>query len=66
MTQWIKYNKLPFFVIAAKVDQISKSKIFPVCKEIEKTLETEVFPFSKSNKYYNQKIIDKLETLINI
>ena len=64
MTEWIKYNKLPFFVIAAKVDQIPKTKILPVCKEIEKTLETEVFPFSKANKYYNQKIIDKLETLI--
>ncbi len=66
MTNWIKFNKLPFFVIAAKVDQIPRSQIQPVCKNLEKNLETEVLPFSKFNNYYNKLIIEKLQTyLIN-
>lgn len=65
MAQWIKYNKLPFFAVAAKVDQISRSKINSTCNDIAQKLETEVFPFSKSDNFYNKKIIDKLELLIN-
>lgn len=64
MAQWIKYNKLPTFVIATKVDQISKSQIVPVCKKFEKVLELPVFPFCKSNSYYNQAIINKMEEYI--
>ena len=66
MAQWIKYNNLPFFVVAAKTDQISRSKIQSVCKNFEKTLETEVFHFSKLDNYYNKKILDKIEELIKI
>ena len=64
MAQWITYNKLPFFVIAAKVDQIPRSKIFNVCNNFEKILQTEVLPFSKSDSYYNKKITDKLDRII--
>lgn len=63
MTNWIKHNNLPFFVIAAKVDQISKSKIQSVCKNFEDVLQTEVYPFSKSNNYYNKDIENKLKSL---
>lgn len=65
MSEWIKFNNLPCFVIATKVDQISKSQIFTVCKNIEKEFNLEVFPFSKENKYYNEKITNRLETLIS-
>ena len=65
MAEWIKYNNLPCFVIATKVDQISKSQIYNVCKKIEKELFVEVFPFTKENKYYNDKIIEKLENIIS-
>ena len=63
MAQWIKFNKLPFFVIAAKIDQIPKSQINNVCKNFEKTLEAEVFPFSKSYNYNDKNITDKIEAL---
>ena len=64
MAEWIKFNNLPCFVIATKVDQISKSEVFITCKHIEKEFMLEVFPFSKENKYYNEKITEKLESLI--
>lgn len=65
MVQWIKYNNLPCFVIATKVDQISRSKIKPTCLAFEKELELNVFPFCKSENFYNQKIIAKIEEIIN-
>ncbi len=65
MAEWIKYNKLPCFIIATKVDQISKSQISNVCNKFEKYFELPVFPFSKSNSFYNQKILTKLEEIIN-
>ena len=64
MAEWIKFNKLPCFVIASKVDQISKSQINNVCKNFEKQLNLEVLPFSKSNSFYNLKILDKIEEII--
>ena len=64
MAEWIKYNNLPSFIIASKVDQISKSQINPICKKFEETLGLEVFPFCKSNNFYNQKIIGKIEEII--
>ena len=64
MTEWIKYNKLPFFCIATKVDQISRSQINNVCKNFEKQLGVTVLPFCKSDNYYNKQILDKLEKII--
>lgn len=65
MNYWIKHNKLNCFIVATKVDQISKSKINEVCSVFEKELNLPVFPFSKNNSYYNQKIIDYIEFLIS-
>ena len=65
MAQWIQFNKLPHFVIATKIDQISKSQVKNVCAKFSKELSVDVLPFSKSNNYYNQAIIDKLEQIIN-
>ncbi len=65
MAEWIKFNKLPFFAIAAKVDQIPRSKINSVCKNFEKILQTDVLPFAKSDNYYNKCITDRIELLIN-
>ena len=66
MAQWIQYNKLPCFVIATKVDQISRSKVKNVCEKFEKELGMPVFPFSKSNNFYNDKITDKIEEIIKL
>ena len=64
MAEWIRYNNLPCFVVATKVDQISKSQINPTCKKLEKVLELPVLPFCKANSYYNSAITNKMEEFI--
>ncbi len=65
MAEWIRYNNLPCFVVATKVDQIKRAQIKPTCEKFEKELGLPVFPFCKSDSFYNQKIIAKIEELIN-
>lgn len=65
MAEWIKYNNLPCFVIATKIDQISRSQIINVCKNFEKELKLPVFPFCKSDSYYNRNILAKIEEVIS-
>ncbi len=65
MAEWIKYNNLPCFVIATKVDQISRSQIMNTCKKFEKELKLPVFPFCKSDSYYNRNILSKIEEVIS-
>jgi len=64
MSEWIKFHKLPFFVIAAKTDQIAKQNIKNVCSSFEKVLQTEVLPFSKFSSTCNKDILDKIESFI--
>ncbi len=64
MSYWIKHNKLNSFIIATKVDQISRSKIKEVCAAFENELGVPVFPFSKNNSFYNQEILKYIEFLI--
>ncbi len=64
MAEWIKHNNLPFFVIASKVDEIKRSQINTVCKNFEKTLNTKVLPFCKSDNYYNKDITALMEEII--
>ncbi len=64
MAEWINFNKLPCFCIATKIDQIPKSKIINVCNNFEKILNLPVFPFSKSVSFYNLKILDEIEKLL--
>ncbi len=64
MAEWIDHNNLPCFVIATKVDGISKTKIKQVCMDFEKHFNSHVFPFSKSNSSYNNDILNKIEEII--
>lgn len=64
MAEWIRHNNLPCFILATKVDQISKNQILPTCKKFEKQLELPVYPFCKTNAYYNKAILDKMEECI--
>jgi len=64
MAEWISINKLPCFAVATKVDKISKSQIKTVCKSFENTLDIPVLPFSKTNNFYNNEIIEKIEEII--
>ncbi len=65
MNQWIKYNNLPTFVIAAKIDQIKRSQINGVCINFKNILNSDVLPFCKTDNYYLKNITDKLEEYIN-
>ena len=64
MSEWIKFNKLPCFVVASKTDKIPKSQILSVCNNFEKILNMEVFPFNKSDSFFNKKITDKIEEFL--
>ena len=65
MQEWIIHHNLPSIVIATKIDLTSKSKIFSKLNELKKVTKREVFPFSASDKRYNDTIIKYLdETLI--
>lgn len=64
MAAWVKHHNLPSFIVATKVDGIPKSKIISVVKKFENELGLEVFPFSKTNSYYNQNIVAKIAEII--
>ena len=66
MAEWIRHNNLPCFVVATKVDQIKRSQIKPTCVKFEKELCLPVFPFCKADNYYNQKILAKIEEIIEL
>ncbi len=64
MAEWIQYNKLPYIVIATKIDCITRSNIQKTVNTLKKELHTEVFPFSKVDPYYNKEILAALESRI--
>jgi GTP-binding protein len=65
MAEWIRYNNLPLIVIATKVDCISRASVSKVVKTFSCELSAEVFPFSKSNSYYYNDIMEKIESRVN-
>ena len=64
MSEWINYNKLPYFVLCVKTDEISKNQIQGKISEFSKVLNTAVYPFTKMNNRYNDAILDKMSDLI--
>ena len=64
MSEWIKFNKLPYFALCVKTDEISKNLIQKTTAEFSKVLQTEVFPFTKTDNRYNEMILDKLDACI--
>ncbi|MDD3236734.1 MAG: ribosome biogenesis GTP-binding protein YihA/YsxC [Candidatus Gastranaerophilales bacterium] len=65
MSEWIKYNELPYIVVATKIDCIGRSQIQKTIASIKKELQTEVYPFSKASNYYNSAILNVFEEKIN-
>ncbi len=64
MSEWINYNRLPYFALCVKTDEISKNLIHGKIAEFSKALNTEVYPFTKMNNRYNDAILDKMSDLI--
>ena len=65
MSNWILHNNLPCFVVATKADKIAKSNIKSICREFQNQLNLPVFPFSKSVRFYNDDILEKIEEIIS-
>lgn len=65
MSEWIRFNKLPYVVFATKVDCITRSQVNKTINELSASLETQVYPFSKNNSYYNKNILEVLQNKIN-
>lgn len=64
MAEWINYHNLPCFSLCVKVDEISKNLIPKTVNNFSKTLNSEVFPFSKMTNRYNDDILNKMDSLI--
>lgn len=64
MSEWINFNNLPHFALSVKVDEISKNLIPKTLSAFSKQLQTEVLPFSKMTKRYNDNVLSKMQTYI--
>ena len=64
MAEWIDYHNLSHFALCVKIDEISKNLIQKTTSNFSKTLQTEVFPFSKMTTRYNDAILEKMDSLI--
>ena len=65
MSEWIKYNNLPYFGLAVKIDEISKNSLQKTVSNFSKQLQTDVFPFSKMTNRYTDDILKKMEYFIS-
>ncbi|MCD7740245.1 MAG: ribosome biogenesis GTP-binding protein YihA/YsxC [Candidatus Gastranaerophilales bacterium] len=64
MADWLKFNNLPSFVVASKIDEIPKSQIKNTLIKFENELNLDVLPFCKFNNFYNKDILIKIDELI--
>lgn len=65
MAEWIMHNKLPYMVVATKIDCIPRAQIQKVVSNIKKELQTEVYPFSKTTSYYNKPVMNAMQSRID-
>lgn len=60
MREWINNYELPIFTVLTKIDGIAKNNVINVVKSVEKQFGGEVFPFSTTEKRYNDAILDHI------
>lgn len=65
MIEWIRFNKLECFAVATKIDNIKRSDVLKTVKNIEKITALETLPFSINNAFFNDKIFEKINSLIS-
>ena len=65
MSEWIRFNNLPYIVFATKIDCITRSKVNKTLNDISTSMKTQVYPFSKNDSYYNKNILEVLQSKIN-
>jgi GTP-binding protein len=64
MFEFLKNQKLPFYIIANKSDKIAKTKIEDYANNIRKTLgvaSDKLIPFSTENRHNLELVLDNLE-----
>ncbi len=64
MSEWIKFNQLPYFGLAVKIDEISKNALQKTVSSFSRQLQTDVFPFSKMTNRYTDDVLKKMDFYI--
>lgn len=64
MAEWIKYNNLSSFVIAAKADEVSTGFLQKQTAAFKKELGLPVIPFSKRMTRYNSEVEKMMMSLV--
>ncbi len=60
MREWIKAYKLPVITVVTKIDYVPKNKRLNKIQEVKKEFGGDVFPFSATEKKYNDDILNFL------
>lgn len=67
MLEFLNAYKIPYLVIATKVDKLAKSKIPQACEMIAKSLNLRkelVLPYSSENGYGREKLLEYIENAL--
>jgi len=67
MIKYLSYFRIPYVVVATKVDKFAKSKVKPRLSEIANTLglgTTDVYGVSSTSKYGKEQLLDKFNQFI--
>ncbi len=67
MLEFLNVNKIPYIVVATKVDKIAKSKISQSCTTIAKVLgirKEMVMPYSSENGFGKEQLLQYLEAVV--
>lgn len=67
MLEFLNAYKIPYLVIATKVDKLAKSKISQACEMIAKSLNLRkelVLPYSSENGYGREKLLEYIENAL--
>jgi GTP-binding protein len=63
MREWVNAYKLPVFTIVTKIDYVPRGKHQKVVADIKKSFGGDVLPFTSTDRFYCDKIIEYLLNL---
>ena len=65
MREWVKAYNLPIFTIVTKMDYISRGKVNSVIAKVKREFGGDVLPFSATERFYCENVIEYLLNLCN-
>ena len=65
MREWVKAYNLPIFTIVTKMDYVSRGKVNSVVAKIKREFGGDVLPFSATERFYCENVIEYLRNLCN-